>query len=83
MPTPRIWPSHVGERNKQYTHDCDQTGKIGIITIADKIRDGVFAEFTQIGCDEQSEQDVASRPSHQVNGAISPDERDDTRHRDK
>ena len=73
----------VGKRDEDGTYHGDNPRQLRIIPFADEIRNGVFPEFPEVGCQQQREQNIAACPSKQIDGTVAAHEGDEPCHGDE
>ena len=74
---------NVGKGNKDQAYDRDDARSLRIITLGNKLGHGELAELSQVGREKQGQQDIATGPAHQINGAVITEECDEPGHRDE
>ena len=74
---------HVSHGSEyQADHGYHASG-FGVKAIPDEFGHGELSEFAKVGSEQQGQQDVSSRPSHQEDGPAVTIEGDQPRHRDE
>ena len=69
-PTSPHLPHDVGETDEDGADDRDNPGEIRVVTVADEVRDGGFAELPEEGNHQDGEENVAAGPPHEKTAGI-------------
>ena len=65
-------PSNIGEGNEDGTNDCHHSGCLRVVPLTDEIRNREFSELSQVGSQQECEEDIPTGPTHQIDGPIEP-----------